>query len=280
MITQKYHIKGLGEIAYSDGTLVDNVKDLNGRLISPKDEAFARFQSRVGKQIGKTDGTRVAIEVDYLKDEDPVLVRYDKLSPRLAKSVVDANSHNKYFCTDSSKRYETKRRAADKQLEQGISPSQMSAIVISRNVFEMALTPSRDVLDFLFQDQTEVYYGFKGDFPIRFYPLDRDVVDGNNPDLLTNTNGTIVIPALWFCSLDYRSEFFGDRFLDFDIRARGVLKSGEATSQKISTQETKVEPAYTLKKLARNLGITQGVKEGRLPNSRLEQVIDFLEGLK
>jgi len=91
--------------------------------------------------------------------------------------------------------------------------------------------------------------------------------------------------GLWLCGLDggYWSNFGGNyRGFGYVVGSRfGVSckRSAEGASQKISASEKKGFP-YTPKEYARNLGIVQGVREGRLPNSKLEQVLEFFEKLK
>jgi hypothetical protein len=197
MISQRYNIEGFGEMIYSHGTFVDNVKDLDGRLISPRDEAFALQQIKDEQQIIKGYETRVAIRVDYLKNELPVLSKYRSLNIDLAKKVVNANSQGKYYCTNSYEAYKTRRKIADEEESQGILYAHRRSVVTPRDDFEMSLTQYRYILDFLFQDQAEVFYQFRGGFPIKFYTLDKKIIDFNNPELL-NTNGTIIIPYLYF----------------------------------------------------------------------------------
>lgn len=254
MINQTVFVKGLGEVAYSDGSLAVNRRDLKGRLISPRNEAYARIHTAGKEDIGKTDGTRVALEVDYMKGELPILARYDRLNLALAKQVVDANSQGKYYCTDSTKKYETKRKLADKEEKQGKSPQERTAIALPRDSFGMTLTENRQQLDFILQDTGEQYFELNGKVLINFYPIDKKVVDGNSPNLLTNANGTIVVPYLWFGCLDYGSGLYG-RYAYYYGRARGVSGSSAEGAPKISgeTQVQKQVSEYSQRDIEREL---------------------------
>jgi len=128
MIVKRTEVEGLGIIAQSIGNLCDNVVDLKGRLISPRDEAHARIMMYGREEIGKTDGTRVAMIVNFFSGELSVLQRMPKFPRSLAKSFMEASSQNKYFSTGSAKEYELVRKLADKEVKRGIAPEERKAI--------------------------------------------------------------------------------------------------------------------------------------------------------
>src|SRR3989344_5048513 len=96
MISKKSNVEGLGIVVQSGGDLCTNVKDLKGKLISIEDEARARIQTSGNEDIGKIDGTRVAVELTYIKSDAPVALKYDELNRIIAKRAVEANSKGKY----------------------------------------------------------------------------------------------------------------------------------------------------------------------------------------
>lgn len=75
--------------------------------------------------------------------------------------------------------------------------------------------------------------------------------------------------GFWLNRLDVRSDFYCDsRDLYYDNGSLfGVYESGEATSPKILP--------YTEEQAGQYLSILRGVREGTLPNSKLEEVISF-----
>lgn len=96
----------------------------------------------------------------------------------------------------------------------------------------MTLTKNRQYLDFTLQDLAEQYFELNGNIPINFYPIDKQVVDGTQPRVLTNANGTIVVPYLWFWGLVSRSglDGYGDD-VGCNDWARGVLASAEGNTE-------------------------------------------------
>ncbi len=234
MISKQLYVKSLGNLVQSDGNLSTNVKDLAGRLISIRYEAYARIHTSGKEDIGNSEGTRVSMLVYYLKGENPVLQKQSRFSSKLARLLVEANSQNKYFSTGLEKEYEKARKSADKQAQDEIAPEKRNAIVCpSRDVFEMSPNNNLECLSFVFEDLAQKYHQ-KNNASIKFYPISKDVVDGKNPNLLTNINGTIV-NYLWFGSLGGGSGLIGN-YGDADFCsdwARGVLSRGEATAKKI-----------------------------------------------
>jgi len=211
MITQRVYVEGLGEVATSVGDLSTNVKDLNGKLISVRDDAY----SRIHANVGQAEGTRVSMIVNYLKGENPILVKQDKFPVRLAKELVIANRQGRYFSTGSEKQYEQSAKLAEKEVKSGIAPADRKAILCpSRAVFSMSPSENPEHLAFVFEDVAAEYYK-KNKQPIKFYPIDSQIVD--------ETNGTIQ-NYTWFSGLDGESVLLGSgRDPDFCVgSARGV----------------------------------------------------------
>ena len=61
MIVRKIYVDGLGVVAQSEGDLSTNVRDLRGRIISARDEAFVRIMVSEDENIGRIEGTRVSM---------------------------------------------------------------------------------------------------------------------------------------------------------------------------------------------------------------------------
>lgn len=221
------YVEGLGKVRQSGGDLYTNVNEL-GKLISPRNEAYARMHSSI------TDGTRVSMAVRHFKGEVPILIK-NAMTKRLAKQLVHANSQGKYFSTSSPREYEQARTLAEKQARD-IEPAKRTAIACpSRDVFGMSPITYLDHLKFIFEDLADAsgensYWQFARkavnageDFVINFYPIDKDIVDGNQPQELTSLNGTVE-NYLWFRSLGSGSGLGGGNGDAGSIggRARGV----------------------------------------------------------
>jgi hypothetical protein len=111
------------------------------------------------------------------------------------------------------------------------------------------------------------------DFVINFYPIDADVVDGKNPDVLTALNGTIE-NYVWFRSLDGRSELIGDDRVAgyYYYRARGVrLASTEGAKP---AKENARVMSYSQRDVARELK-----RLSRL-ESEIQKSRNFLDSLR
>ena len=240
----KYIVEGLGEVVTSSGNLVTIVKDLGGRLISVRDEAYARIQTE--GYISKSEGTLVSMVVSYLKGEYPVLEKKEIFPLGLAKRLVKANSQTKYYSTPTSKAYDRVREKAEKEEKLGIEPAKRTAIILpSRENFLMSSTNHVDEGAFIFEDMAKPdkktgrksYFQLYGS--IEMLLLDADTVDGKEPNLLTAQNGTIQ-NYVWFGKLldGLGSDLFGDFYRGADgqgSRSRGVVKkSAKGVSQKIS----------------------------------------------
>ncbi len=231
MIESRQYVEGLGEVGTSVGNLVTNVRDL-GKLISMRDEAYARIQTAGADNIGKIAGTRVSMVVSYLKEDYPVLQKIGKFPLRLAKSLVKANSQGKYYSTRTSKAYDKARKTADEEGKLGIEPAERTAIVCpSRTNFSMSPDENAQHYVFVFEDmahedeesERKSYFQLNNG-PIVFYPVSASTIDGENPRPLTAKNGSTQ-NFLWFSLLDNRSKLVGyDWRADSNIYwSRGVL---------------------------------------------------------
>ncbi len=278
MITQKAYVEGLGEYATSTGDLAENVRDLKGRLASVRNEAFARIHTAGKENIG-ADGTKFAVEFDYFKGEQPVAVKYDKLSLALAKRAGKANRRDRYCCTDSGERYDSSRKKAEKR---------KGAVLLPRENFIISPFKNPDIFAFFFGDTAsetgdDSYFVFNKKQPIQVYLIDKAIVDGKkNPELLENLNGTIVVPYGWFGSLGSRSGLGGDlRDADLHLdRARGVSESAKGTPR----QKFQVFIHYTPEQIDCQLKKLAGIRTGNIKISDLEkevaEVEKFLKTLK
>ena len=258
------YVKGLGEVVETAADFYSELKELKlggARLISPRDEAYARLQTIGKDNIGEDDGTRTRAGFDYAKEQLPILRLNSRLlNPALAKKAVKSNRANAYFHTETTEEYEQSLKQAEKDMSK--EPSKRSAVVLpSRDNFTMSDKENWEVLEAVLKDQAEPYFKFNG--PITVYPVDKKVVDAQD--------GTIET-VLWFRNLRNWSDFSG---ISWDLgnayRARGVRESAEGTA-KISKQSIN---SYTSKQAQKYLKILDGVRKGNLPASRLEEIVKY-----
>ncbi len=246
MIKKRQYVEGLGEVGTSIGNLATNVQDLGARLISVRDDAYARIQTagnedigRIeGTRIGRIEGTRVCMVVTHLKGDYPVLEKKRKFPLGLAKRLVEANFQGKYHSTSTSKAYDWVRKKADKEEQAGIDPAKRTAIVLpSRTSFVMSPDNNAEYYAFVFEDMadSDEQTGRQSYFQlnkgaINFYPIGVSIVDGEKPNLLTAQNGSIP-NCVWLGSFGGRSNLGGDRVAgDCGDGSRGVCESAEGAS--------------------------------------------------
>jgi len=254
MISRKTNVEGLGIVAQSSGNLYTNVKDLKGRLISIEEEAYARIKTAGGENIGATEGTRAAVELTYIKNDIPVALKYDKLSPAIAKRAVEANSKGKYLCTNSTKRYDTNRKIADQEDKSGIPYKERTAIVLPRDSFNMSPLENSSQFNFFFGDMAEKegknsYFNLNKKVPISVCLIDKDIINGKeDSSVLENLNGTIIVPYIWFGGFDGRSGlsgYWGGNYCNG--RVRGVLGAPKAQQKISKANALEIEVANALK---------------------------------
>lgn len=259
------NIKGLGKIVQENKDFYSNLlelKEAKAELITPRDEAYARVQTKGKEDIGKYYGTWTTAGLEYAKKELPILRLESRLLDlELAKQAVEANRNDNYFSTGSTKEYEESLKQAEK--DKNKEPIERKVIILpSRDNFTIDDTQNWEVLEAVLKDQAKPYFELNG--PLIVYLINKDTVDRQKRTLLTQ---------MVFLSFDLRSDFYGHyRDLVNDSGARGVRKeSAEGTSQKVLP--------YTKKELEKYLNIVQDVRKGKLPNSKLEEVLDFFKEL-
>jgi len=240
MVKKLSNVKGLGQVVEADSNFYTNLQELEqagASLISPRDEAYARLNSN----IGKTYGTFTTAGLEYVKGEKPIL-RLDSrlLNPELAKQAAEANRNGIYFSTKNTKEYEESLKQAEQ--DKNKDPKERNVIILpSREVFDISLTENSEVLECLLKDQAKAYSEIKK--VLTFYPVSKETIDEQNGTLLTQ---------LWFYSVAYRSGLVGDnRDLGYGYGARGVQKSGEATQK--SPQEVEVYTPNQISKVLNDL---------------------------
>jgi len=255
-------VKGLGIVKESIGDFSANIRELKGRIISPRDEAYARIATQGKENIGLRYGTRTSAGIEYTKGELPIFNLSSKLlNPELAKQAVRANRNGRYFSTETRTEY-------DESLKQA-QENKGALVLPSRQNFQITPTKNSKVLEFALKDQAGAYWDLHkkvcGDVPITFHLVDENTVDSQPGVLLTE---------LWFGGLDdgsYLNGYYG-YCLYIDGRARGVFDSGKAGAKISKPKNTQEVRIYTPAQLSKYQKILQSVREGNLPASKLEKV--------
>ena len=264
------HVKELGEVVQSNGNWLTNVQDSKGRIITPRNEAYARLQTIGEKDIGKSYGTRTSAGFEHAKEQFPLVrLRSQLLNKSLAEKAVAANNNGNYFSTQTTKEYEQSLEEAEEEMKK--EPKDWNVFTLpSRSKMTMSNTENWNVYEAFLNDQAKPYFELNG--PITIYPVDEKTVDAQDGTLLTQ---------LWFGSLDCGSGFNGgSRSLHYDYdRARWVRKKSATGTQKIFSPE-EIKVPYTQREITKNVDILQGVRDGNLPASKLEQVVAFFGKLK
>ena len=208
-------VEGLGKIVQANADLYTELKQLReagARLISPRDEAYARLQTRKKENIGKNYGTRTSAGFEYIKKENPIFRLSSRLNNQgLAKLAVEANRQENYFHTNSTKEYEDSLKQAEKDKDK--DPTKRNVIILPlRTNFTMSDKENWEIYQAILKDQARPYFELNG--PITIYPVSFKKVDSQDGTILTN---------LWFLSLDVGSDFVGDdwNLNDGDGAARG-----------------------------------------------------------
>ncbi len=256
------NVKGLGRIVEANTdfyTELQQLKNTGAVLISPRNEAYARLHTQGKENIGKSYGTRTSGGFEYAKEQLPIFrVKSRLTNPELAKFAVEANRSGNYFNTDSTKEYENSLKQAEQ--DKNKEPFKRNVIILpSKSKFTMSDKQNWEIYQAILKDQAKPYFELNG--PIDIYPVDEKIVNAQDGTILTH---------LWFRNLVNWSDFCGyHRYLDDDLRARGVLKgSGGATSPKI------LRPPYTQRQITTELNRFSRL-EKEMRRSR-----QFIESLK
>lgn len=260
------NIKGLGDIVevVSDYyTELQQLRDSDAMLISPRDEAYVRLYTRKKEKIGTVYGTRTTAGFEYVRGQFPIFRVYSRLNDlKLAKLAVNANKRRVYFHTKSTKDYEESLKEAEQ--DKNKEPKKRNVIILpSRDSFIITKKRNWEIYESILKDQAESYFKYNG--PITVYPIEKSTVDAQN--------GTI-LNVLWFRSFEGGSILYGfSRNLNHDDRARGILRE---SSENIRNKKTNP----TQKQIDQYLELVQKIKTGKISLSKLRKVIDFLEGLR
>ncbi len=233
--------------------------------ITARDLADARIQLGSSNLVSR-DGSFTREGFAYAKGE-PVLLALQSplLRKQLTEQAVQANRRGNYFLTSNLEVYEKLRAQAEK--DKNKSPDKRKVIILPKKT-NFDVTKQDDVAKGLLKDQTDDFFDFIKQESVKTYLVSPNTVNSQNGTLLTQ---------LWFGGVcGYRSGFDGNYMgLSYVGRVRGVKSTGGAGSQ-----SAKQKLPYTTKQLDKYARIVQEVRDGSIPASKLEKVVDFLGGLK
>ena len=239
-------------------------------MITAEQLAYARTHAEQGGESSLSrSGSYTLAGFVHLKGEMPIRVaRSPLVNVRLAGLAVKANRAGNYF-SDSEQVYE--RFAKQAEEDKSKDPEKRRAVVLPNNKpFQVSSRANPDVFRHIFGKAGEDYLQFMGRNSITVYPVDVNTVNAQDETILTQE---------WLSGLDDGSNVYGDeRSLNYNYAVRGVQRTGGASSQKKSS--TGAITQYSTKQLDRLIKVMQGVREGKLPASRLEREIKFAESLR
>ncbi|MEK6830608.1 MAG: hypothetical protein AABX77_01115 [Nanoarchaeota archaeon] len=218
MVKTLAYIENL-EVRQSKGNFLKCLNESARKIITPRDEAYVRLQTRGRENIGIRYGTWTSAGFEYVREQLPILRLESRLLDlKLARQAFEANKRGKYFNTESTKEYEDSLKQAEK--DKNKRPSERKVIILpSRDDFTIKEKENWEVLETILKDQAKPYFELNG--PIPLYFVDEETVDSQNGTLLTQ---------LWFRYLVNRSGFDGYYwYLDYNVRAHWVFeKTSEA----------------------------------------------------
>lgn len=256
-------VKGLGqivEVCTEYNVELEQLRDSGSRLISPRDEAYARLKTLKKEGVGIVYGTRTSAGLEYAKGQLPIFRVNSRLNNlKMAKKAVAANKRREFFHTNSAKEYEESLKEAKRDMKK--PPKDRNVIVLpSRDAFIISDKQHWDIYETVLKDQAKAYFEYNGPLPI--YTIDKETVDSQKGTIMT---------VLWFRSYEGQSILYGySRNLNHDDRARGVFIESKKQQQSLATT----------KQFNHYLALLEKIKTGKAPLSQLQSVKDFLEKQK
>jgi len=262
-------VKSIGIICKVDKPFdeaLETITHAGAKVITARDLAYARIQEGRDSSLC-SNGSYVKEGLVYVPDKTLFIRNSPLLNPELAGKAVQSHRNGSEFYIDEKliKKYEEqaendKNKIPSKKRVLSLSKRGNFSIPTDRfNEDELTL--------WLFKDQAEAY----GDF-LRENNL------SEMPVYLSDNSKKNFANQLWLGSLGGGSELDGGRLLDCGSRVRGVLRTGEASSQP-KKSDSEIKLLYTPKQKGKIIEIIQEVREGKKGTSQLEKAIKFLEGI-
>ncbi len=170
-ITKVY---GLGKVFELNGNFYETLRQFNeygARLISPRDDAYARLQTRGKENIGLEagTGTRTSAGFEYITGRPVLLTLESKLmNLELAKEATERSRLGDYFYTDSTKEYEESFEQAEK--DKSKPPIERSVIILpEKRQFRISKRVNWEIYQAIFKDQAEPYFELNGPITIALF---------------------------------------------------------------------------------------------------------------
>ena len=232
--------------------------------INARDLAYARIQEGRASPLCNC-GSYVREGVLYVPDKTLFIRNSLLLRKKVSEQAVEAHRSGNEFYVDEKfvKQYQEqaeKDKDKEPQKRKVLTLNKMKTFEISTDKFT-----DEELTLWLFGDQTEDYGNFLRENKINEMPV---YLSGNSDRNFAN--------QLWLSYLDGRSYLSGDignLYNSDDVR--GVLKE---LAKPVASE--KIRLPYTQKQVDRTAKLIQGVREGRLPASKLEKALTFLQELR
>jgi len=268
--TYEADVKGLGTVHKVDKPFdeaLKTIKDAGASVIAARDLAYSRIQEGERSSLS-TNGSYIKEGVLYVPDKTLFIRNSPLLNQKLAGKAVQAHRDGSEFYFDKKLPEKYQEQA---QADKDKSPEKRRILEVGkRGRFNIPTNRFKDeeLTLWLSKDQAEAYGSFLKDNGISKMPVYSSDNDKRN-----------FANQLWLCRLDDRSELGGyGGLLDFGYGVRGVLNSAEGTQSKKSDSKTRLP--YTQRQVDSISKIINGVKQGKVPASKLEKALNFLERLK
>ncbi len=275
------YIKKFGKVSTFekpfDSALI-SLKQNKEKLITSRDNAYLRILTGQDS-VYSQNGNYTRESPIYSKEISLLVLDSPLQNIELAKQAVQANRNRNYFQLEDKELFERYLSQAEKDKKK--APEKRKVLILpSDETFEISRTKNFEFARGLFKDQAELYLKFLEDSKykinsIKFYSVSKKTINKvENP----------IITQMWLCRLGsgVRSDLGGDdRSLNDNVRVRGVASSlgiREATEPNKNLSRMKLN--YSQRQLERYSKILEGVKSGKLPNSKLEKIIEFFNELK
>lgn len=215
-------------------------------VISLEQNAQLRIQEGKDADVSR-NGNRVREGVLHVHEKGIFLTK---------KSPAMANAKKATSCHRNGKEF----YLTDAQVEEGLSDS----VALSRDPIPTNRFAENPITVYAFGKTAEDYGQFLKESGINKMPV-----------WLANLQDKSFARQMWLCGLGGgRSGLDGiDGGLDCNYRVRGVRESAEGTSQNL-------EVPYTQRQVDEVSKIIRGVREGSIPDSKLEEALSFLDSLK
>ena len=246
-------------------------------LITARDLAYARILSEPQSSLWQ-NGSYIREAVAYpdsMKDKSLFIRVSPLLNHKIAQKTIKAHRQGSEYFNDDlvSKQLEIAEKDESKPVQE-----RRVLIVPHRRCYDIPVNKmcKSDEAVWLFKDKTEKYAERLSNQNISSFPI---YFSGNSDKNFLN--------QLWLGILDGGSGLDGDDWdLGYYDQSRWVLREAPIGAEPHKNFRSNIEKSskivlpYTQREIDKHLKLVNGVREGKLPASKLEEVAGFFGKLK